>query len=181
MTFRKPSEDPRAAARALSDLADALERAGVTAWLTDGTLLGAVRDGGFIPHDLDMDLAAMSTQYGPDVEGAIAAAGFETRKVHGTPGHGLQHKLARDGFRVDIFWHYDTPDGGVKHSAYDRAGEIEYLYPQLVLARYRAFGREFWAPTPPKLHLVTKYGPDWRTPQTEWDWADGPANARRSA
>ncbi|MES1166632.1 MAG: LicD family protein, partial [Pseudomonadota bacterium] len=37
-----------------------LEQHGVTCWLVFGTCLGAVRDGGFIPHDTDTDLAVFA-------------------------------------------------------------------------------------------------------------------------
>ncbi len=37
-----------------------LEQHGVTLWLVFGTCLGAVRDGGFIPHDTDTDVAVFA-------------------------------------------------------------------------------------------------------------------------
>lgn len=178
--MKRPADSPALAIAALADAAHALATAGVTAWLTDGTLLGAIRERAFIPHDLDMDLGAMITEYTQSAIPELTAAGFQLVKTLGTPEDGLQHKLMRDGFRIDIFWHYDRPTGGVQHSAYDRRGRITYEYDHLTLAPLEFLGRTFWAPTPPRLHLVQKYGPDWRTPVTDWDWADGPVNARRA-
>jgi len=46
----------------LGDVKQILDDAGVKYWLDYGTLLGAVRDGKFIPWDNDIDLGAMSTE-----------------------------------------------------------------------------------------------------------------------
>ncbi|CAE8657491.1 unnamed protein product, partial [Polarella glacialis] len=40
----------------LQAIDERLEKAGVTYWVTGGTLLGAIRHGGFIPHDDDLDI-----------------------------------------------------------------------------------------------------------------------------
>lgn len=176
--MRRPAENPPRAVLTLADATKALAGAGVTAWLTDGTLLGAIRERAFITHDKDMDLGAMITEYSPAALTALIAAGFEVVKTLGTRRRGLEHKLMRDDFRIDIFWHYDLPDGGVWHAAWDGKTMLRYEYDRLALAPLRLLGRTFWAPTPPRLHLTAKYGLDWRTPKPEWDWARDPANVR---
>lgn len=179
MSRRIPAQHPKAALQALVDAVAALERAGVTAWLTDGTLLGAVRERGFIAHDRDMDLGAMITQHTPAAIRELKAAGFRVRKTYGTRAAGLQHKLERAEIRLDIFWHYDDPTGGVWHAAWKRGRMLTYRYDRLALAPLAFVGRVFWAPYPPRLHLVAKYGMDWRTPKHDWDWAEDPANRDR--
>jgi len=47
---------------ALRDIKHILDGAGVKYWLDFGTLLGAVRDGKFIPWDSDIDLVTMCTE-----------------------------------------------------------------------------------------------------------------------
>jgi len=175
---RLPSSSPREALAVLTAAVTALESVGVTAWLTDGTLLGAIREHTFIAHDADMDLGAMITEHHPGVLPALVSAGFTVRKTHGTPRRGLEHRLKRDGFRLDIFWHYDNAGGGVWHAAWLKGKMLRYDYPTLTLAPLQFLGRTFWAPSPPRLHLVQKYGRAWRTPITDWDWARDPANAR---
>lgn len=175
----RPAENPRLAIRLLHEAATALERVGVTVWLTDGTLLGAIREHTFIAHDADMDLGAHITEYTADVIPALKATGFTIYRTLGTIKTGLEHKLDRDGMRIDIFWHYDKPrHRGVWHAAWQGRKRITYHYERLVLERTTLLGHTFWAPTPPRLHLAAKYGPAWRTPIEDWDWARDPANAR---
>lgn len=178
---KRPGDAPRAAQAALNDAIDALESLGITAWLTGGVLLGAVRERAFVPHDLDMDIGAMITQYTPEVNNALTARGFTIRRVLGTPARGLQTKIARDEFYLDIFWHSDTPTGGAVHSLHGKGGEWECTYSTLVLARIKFLGEWYWAPWPPRLALVEKYGPAWRTPmkQADYHWAKTPKNVKK--
>lgn len=176
--MKRPAEAPKQAHAVLAAAVDALAAVGVTAWLTDGTLLGAIREGAFIEHDQDMDVGAMITEFTPAVIPALRAAGFTIRKTLGTPERGLQHKLAMNEFRIDIFWHYDSPTDGVWHAAWDGKTMLAYQYDRLALAHITFLGRTFWAPTPPRLHLTQKYGPDWRTPRPDWDWARDPSNLK---
>jgi len=46
----------------LKEIKRILDDAGVKYWLDFGTLLGAVRDGKFIPWDTDIDLSTMCTE-----------------------------------------------------------------------------------------------------------------------
>lgn len=180
---KRPGDAPKVAKRVLDDAIGALESLGITTWLTGGVLLGAVRERGFVPHDLDMDVGAMITEYTPKVNEELIARGFTIRKVLGKPSRGLQTKLARDDIHMDIFWHSDTPSGGVVHSLHGRRAEYLCEFSTLVLARLQFMGSWYWAPHPPKLALVEKYGPDWRTPmrQEDYDWAKTPRNVRRAA
>jgi hypothetical protein len=175
----KPSEDPQKAALALFKLSTLMEGLGIQCWLTDGTLLGHIRENGFIPHDHDMDLAAHIDNYTPELDEHLIQNGFVIKRRLGSPEKGLENQLSKDGFNIDIFWHYTDDDGRIWHAAYDRKGMIKYYYDGIKLESTHFYGYPFWMPSPPKLHLVQKYGSDWRTPKVKWDWADEPKNARR--
>lgn len=54
--------DEKVAIEALKQIKEVLDKQGIEYWLDMGTLLGAVRDGKFIPWDHDIDLGAWHTQ-----------------------------------------------------------------------------------------------------------------------
>lgn len=54
--------DEKVAVSALKQVKEVLDKYGVEFWLDSGTLLGAVRDGKFIPWDGDIDLGIWDTQ-----------------------------------------------------------------------------------------------------------------------
>ena len=62
----------------LQALDEAFVRAGVTYWVTGGTLLGAMRHGGFIPHDDDVDIEVPASDL-PRAAEALGAVGRSFR------------------------------------------------------------------------------------------------------
>ncbi|KAF8565140.1 hypothetical protein P879_10999 [Paragonimus westermani] len=58
---------------------DLAERHGIVWWLTYGSLLGAVRDGDFIPYDHDVDLFVLGSQ-----SDLIRSLSVEWRKLNGS-------------------------------------------------------------------------------------------------
>lgn len=63
----------------LQVIGERLARASIPYWVTGGTLLGAIRHGGFIPHDDDLDLEL----YERDLPRAIAALRANGRSFRG--------------------------------------------------------------------------------------------------
>ena len=166
------------ALRNLVDVRDALEAVGARPFLVDGTLLGAVRDGGFMPHDKDTDLGLFAEDFRPDLADAIVARGFRIKHQLGTPERGWQWSFVRSGVKTDLFVYY--ADGKCRfHAAWWQklSVPIRYSYVDFGLARLAFLGETFWAPENPEAFLLQKYGADWRTPVTAWDWAWGPQNA----
>jgi len=157
---------------------DALTSCGARPFLVDGTLLGCVREGAFIAHDLDVDLGCFAEDLNAQaMTDAMAAYGFAPWKSYGTPGRGFQLSFKRDAIKLDVFFYYLAADIGRFHAAWLKGEPIRYTYPPFSLAPLSFLGETFLAPADPIRFLVTKYGPDWRTPVTPWDWAWGPKNA----
>lgn len=161
----------------LSNAYDCLVSAGVTAFLVDGTLLGAVREGQFLAHDRDIDLGVFEETYTPRAVAAFRRAGFTVHRQYGTRAVGYEISFRRHDVKVDVFLYY-LADGFRFHAAWPkRKPPIRYAYVPFELKPIAFCGRDYMAPSPPEDFLERKYGADWRIPVTEWDWRWGPKNA----
>jgi hypothetical protein len=106
----------------------------------------------------------------------MLTAGFRLHRELGTPERGYQYSLKRHGIKTDIFFYYADRDARY-HAAWHRRRPIRYAYWLFDLALIEFRDEMFHAPDDPERFLVTKYGPTWRKPVAEWDWAWGPTNA----
>jgi hypothetical protein len=187
---RRPmtSDDATTALREFLAVADQL---GVKLWLTDGTLLGAVRENDFIKHDGDIDLGCFVEDYtwrrgGMTYE--LARRGFKLVQKYGSADCGLELTYRGHGVHVDVFFFYKCSQSGKWwHGAWERAQDYPGLF-RLIQYRYSPFeltpavfkGISCLMPADAEAYLIQKYGEGWRTPVEKWDWRTDPANARRT-
>ena len=150
-------------------LRDLRERAGVPAFVSYGTLLGAVRNGELIGHDNDIDLTFVSLGEAPvdvvrdgyRVERALLAAGWHVRRGSGARLN-VRVRLSDGSVRfIDVFTAHWVE--GVLYTPSDTGFPLprETLLP---LGEVRLHGRTVPAPADPERLLEATYGPSWRTP-----------------
>jgi phosphorylcholine metabolism protein LicD len=82
-----PKMDSKIAIQCLSDMKDVFDDNDIKFWLEAGTLLGAIREGGFIPWDGDIDLG-------------IFEESIRDRSIRKK----LSEELSKKGFIVQYFW-----------------------------------------------------------------------------
>ncbi|WP_375476426.1 methyltransferase domain-containing protein [uncultured Jatrophihabitans sp.] len=150
--------------------------AGYDAFLIYGSLLGAVRDGGFIGHDTDLDAGYISKHpAGADAGRELAEIGLalvergfrvECRVVT------LHiYDLAADGAHIDLF-HTFFDDEGVLRFSWGVAGITDYRREHWTGAHEIDFaGARALVPSEPEVMVAAMYGPGWRTPDPGFSWA----------
>ncbi|MEV5003679.1 class I SAM-dependent methyltransferase [Nocardioides sp. LML1-1-1.1] len=167
--------------RAVNDL---LVHAGVKAYLNYGALLGAVREGRMLAHDSDTDLCYLSDHHSPAdviaesyrISRAMRARGWNLLRMSGgdiklllplSDGR-LCHIDVFAAFHVgDTFFQLGNRSGDLPRTAIEPFSTIEL------------HGFSFPAPRDPEAMLAFLYGPQWRTPDPSFRYADPAAGVRR--
>jgi lipopolysaccharide cholinephosphotransferase len=161
----------------LVDTRDILEGAGIPMFLHWGTLLGAVREKDFIPHDNDIDVGF----YFSDVDRFLAlkpsfeVKGFEfvSDGIYNRKD-GYIYKVIRDGVDIDLF-----PARKVRHLFKGRLWQLDErtTVPPRFLDSLEAvdfLGAKFRVPADPIGLMRNLYGKTWNIPIADYparvDW-----------
>lgn len=151
------------------------DRFGLDAFLVYGSLLGVVREGGYIGHDVDFDSAFVSTRRtGPEaaaemVEVAIALveAGLDV-DPHSTALH-LRDPDQPD-YRIDLFHLYFDHDG-VLRFPFGVAGTTTITEDGWGTRAVEFRGGHGLVPARAEAVVEHIYGADWRSPKPGFDWS----------
>lgn len=155
--------------------------------LTFGSMLGAVREHGFLKHDMDIDVAMWNDDYDENLPRVLAKAGFklvDTILVDGGVS-GREETYKKDGVGVDIFYFCPAIDqypytccfvsyGSFNDFDYsqEKLGGLLPLRYQLPLSRetIRVPFEHLMLPIPvtAKEMLACTYGEDFMTPKPNW-------------
>lgn len=147
----------------------------VKSWLTDGTLLGFYREGDFIGHDGDVDLAINAKNWKETILPLMESNGFEVIRIEGVVGNGLEYSFKKNGISIDFFFFYEE-DGKFWHSAWLKGIQLKFAYPKFNTKQITFLDETFDVPENEETYLKIKYGSGWNVPQTKWHWAFSPLN-----
>lgn len=145
--------------RNLAALSDALDEIGLAHYLSGGALLGAARDGDFIPWDWDAEFSVRTEEALPLLDrmvGAIASAGLEVIDVDRSHEN-LKVLAEREGSKFEIRGYHR--DGKSRLRRDFRTQDRFFRETTRVELR----GRTYDCLGPIGDYLLDRYG-DWRTP-----------------
>jgi len=167
-TFQKHGKE------ALFRIDDAFREIGIVYWLEFGTLLGAVRDRGFIEHDNDIDLACFFDDFKQEHEKIFLKYGFKkTREFLIDNGSfGREETYTYKGVDVDIFYFHKRDHEMYCHLFMPQEGQGwrgtfrdkgDFLVRELTYAnagfnKMDFLGRNFSIPADIEQHLSASYG-----------------------
>lgn len=173
--FKLPADDPDHAAGVIAKAAAVFEANNCPWMIGDGTLLGAMRNDGFIPGDNDVDLKIPLKHINKPLIDALVAAGFTLHRTAHFSERLTNFGVHFEGICIDIngikiaqqqftsksvFW---VPGSGLSQ------GYLTYRLPWTGIESFQLAGRTLKRPKNPEAYLVCAYGKDWRRPVSSWD------------
>lgn len=159
----------------LEDTVNHLNKVNVKSFLVCGTALGMHRDGTFIPHDKDIDIATMHEDFNETIEKNMIAIlkknKYSVIHILGEINHGREYSFRHpNGVKIDVFLYYKEDDF-FWHASYfgvcslKKYGKCRYKFSKEALQiEDIKFNNKIYKTVPIKF-LEEEYGLDWKIPK----------------
>lgn len=163
-----------------------LEREALVFFLDFGTLLGVVREGRLIEHDLDLDIGVI--EKGDNTRNIVTHAltenGCILKYEYCYHDRVVQQSFLYKGVKFDVCYYRENTKSLVCYLFY-RIPEIDYLDNEMSVVRmtydriegveeYRVGGYVFYVPSGAEKFLEQKYGETWNIPDAKWVYWEAP-------
>ena len=170
----------------ISEFTSCLDKNNIPYTIAFGTLLGGIREKGFIKHDLDIDLAMWKDDRPENLPQILSEAGFKLVHTFSIENGrlGLEETYSKKGVGIDIFYFFsainkypyccdflgvdDTPTHAASMKKYGRvlARRIEMpMTKERMLVEFENL--KLYAPTNAHELLAFRYGQDYMIPNPQ--------------
>ena len=161
---------------------ECMQHGGYKYMLTAGSMLGAIREHGFIKHDMDMDVCMWISDYRQQMISDLRNYGFEWLYSYQIDGgkYGREDTFDYKGCRIDIFYVYEPieegrlpyltdywTEKGMKPGTYmPRRQEMPFVHE---VQRVKFETIELPVPVNSDEQCRYRYGDDYMIPNPQWD------------
>ena len=152
-----------------------------------GTLLGIIREGRLLRHDMDIDIGVVSQSSDrvEHIREALVNQDCSLLKEYVIEGIGVvEDSFLKDGIKFDISYYFDKEDESVVYlmRKCDNA-EFGDKYDVFELScapvgeinKIDFFGKKINVPMDSEDYLKTRYGDNWRIPDKNYKYWEGPS------
>lgn len=172
-------------------LQDFLSEAGYTFFFDMGTLLGIIREGNLLKHDLDIDIAIFikSEEEKNQLTQKLTDNHCKLKYKYTVEDIGIvEQSFERNGIKFDFNFYYTQGDKNICYLLYyDPAKEYERNVMDVVKLECKSIdsiiNREFFGgniniPANAEAYLACRYGENWRVPDTSYVYWKGPSASK---
>ena len=174
----------------LIDAAKAMESINAKYFISSGTLLGIVREGNLIEHDLDLDIGIMPISFdlADSIRLKLVSYGFKHLNDWKLDETLVEQTYYKKGVKLDIFYYFDVNDFTICYAFYreksteykaNEFSSIEYSFERIVDLLKLPFNNYYLnAPKNYKTVLENNYGPNWSIKDKKYQYTNAP-NAKK--
>ena len=177
-------------AEALVELQKTLTNLNIPCFADFGTLLGLVREGEFLAHDLDVDVGAMVKGDAEKrrIRAELERAGFELYRQYLFEDSVVEESYVWKQVKLDIHYYSVAKNGATTYLFYRKKKSryfgnvrdvVEMSYSpigKLALRYMPKLGAAVYMPENAEQLLEEKYGQSWRIPDSGWIYWRSPAS-----
>ena len=183
---RKHKNIDKAGFELISTIHKIFKEADIMYFLDFGTLLGMVREQGFIKHDLDIDIAVVINARVSSnlIKRIMAKNGFVLRYEYIFNNMNVEDSFLYKGVKVDICYYtnndqssrcwlfYRKPDNNYEENYFN---VVEFNYSKITKVKTIKIGNtELQVPINAERVLKEKYGNNWSVPDKNWVYWKAP-------
>lgn len=177
----------------ISDFDKCFKENGLVYTLAFGSMLGAIREHGFIKHDLDLDVFMWSEDYSPQIRTILETNGFKLEHtfIIDEGASGREETYSKYGVSIDIFYiyppineyHYTCdfkafPGCITWENSQEKMGGLIARRIEIPISRERILvefeGLSLYVPSNYDEFLRFRYGDDYMIPNPTWHNGENP-------